>query len=471
MSKVIARTLVVPPPLVSGGVIDYSLVKVSRASGAAEGHYVYRAEAMGCAGSQQQKPRSNQNIRTKDEGVGPTEPFGAQNGDEFRSCELSTVERPIRLASPGSLSRLEAQQNCRETSHRRRKASKISGKDNFYFSHCSVGGNGRSKSRGTYKLASQDTFADGEMTLTILSNSSSPQLLRIQPSERAQQGDGTWEWWYEQVEKLLVTKDCNSRTRLQDIPNRLTRQYDADKEHVELDLSWCFMERSAPYVLSRLLASPYLVEIRWVTALRLDGNYFTDDGFGSMLEVMSTVNETQLTLPLLRHLYLNNMNLDHHSLHGILFYLFPVDDACYPSVGLTSDSRAIAGRAFGKPPKAYLPFNSAPRIALFPSLTVLSLCDNPGIGNLGLIELLRCFLASHYEHRVLPVLDMSRCGIDEVGARCIREYIEKLPLAVEENRPVVTTQRIVLYGNRHSADRVVAAATDDSPYDTASVVG
>ncbi|CCD13309.1 unnamed protein product [Trypanosoma congolense IL3000] len=170
-----------------------------------------------------------------------------------------------------------------------------------------------------------------------------------------------------------------------------------------------------------------------------------------MLNVMSVVNERQCILPLLRHLYLNNMNLDYRSLHGIVCYLFPVRrfrrarDGSQPR-----PDRTIAGEEFGIPPEVYFPFRGTPRRALFPSLSVLSLCDNPGIGNGGLVELLRCLIAPHFEERVLPVLDLSRCGIDEVGARYIREYIEKLPAVLNDDNTGIAVQRIVLYGNRHS---------------------
>ncbi|RNF05931.1 uncharacterized protein Tco025E_07684 [Trypanosoma conorhini] len=280
------------------------------------------------------------------------------------------------------------------------------------------------------------------------STSSTPQLFRVEPTRVVPKGEGTWEWWYEQVEKLRVTKDNSSRARLQDIPNRLTRQYDANKSQVELDLSWCYMERAAPYVLGRLFASPYLGELRWVTALRLDGNYFTDDGFGNMLAVMGAANESQNVFPLLKNLYLNSMNLDHCSVYGIFFYLFPVDATL---ADRQTPSLCIAGEAAGFPTEAYMPFRDAPHAPLFPSLEVLSLCDNPSIGNRGLAEILRCFIAPHYERRVLPVLDLSRCGINEVGVGYINEYLGQLSVAAARGDCVVVARRVVLFGNRHSS--------------------
>ncbi|RNF03868.1 hypothetical protein TraAM80_05523 [Trypanosoma rangeli] len=282
---------------------------------------------------------------------------------------------------------------------------------------------------------------------TDSSTSSTPQLFRVEPKRIVPQGEGTWEWWYEQVERLRVTKDNSSRVRLQDVPNRLTRQYDANKNQVELDLSWCYMERAAPYVLGRLFASPYLGELRWVTALRLDGNYFTDDGFGNMLAVMGAANERQVVFPLLKNLYLNSMNLDHCSVHGFFFYLFPVDAAL---AARQPSSSSIAGEAAGLPAEAYMPFHEAPRVPLFPSLEVLSLCDNPSIGNRGLAEILRWFMAPHYQRRILPVLDLSRCGINEVGVGYINEYLTQLSLAAKEGDCVVIARRVVLFGNRHS---------------------
>lgn len=279
------------------------------------------------------------------------------------------------------------------------------------------------------------------------STSSTPQLFRIASTQRAQQGEGTWEWWYEQVENLRITQDNVCRERLQDIQNRLVRQYDTDKGRVELDLGWCYMERSAPYVLGRLLASPFLDEIRWVTSLRFDGNYFTDEGFGNMLAVMGATNEKTTVLPLLKNLYLNNMNLDPCSIHGILFYLFPLDQFCASG---QENRRTIAGKHFGFPVEAYVPFYGAPRAPLFPALEVLSLCDNPSLGNHGVAEILRCFVAPHHEKRVLSILDLSRCGVDEVGVRHIREYLAHLPLAEEGGERIVVADRIVLFGNRHS---------------------
>ncbi|EAN96953.1 hypothetical protein, conserved [Trypanosoma cruzi] len=299
-------------------------------------------------------------------------------------------------------------------------------------------------------LANEDNGfrMDDEYFLPSDSGTSTPLLFRIEPLRRAQTGEGTWEWWYDQVENLRITKDNSSRARLQDIPNRLTRQYDAKKDQVELDLGWCYMERSAPYVLGRLFVSPYLREIRWVTSLRLDGNYFTDDGFGNMLAVMGVANESKTVFPLLKNLYLNNMNLDHCSVYGILFYVFPMDLSC---AARGTQVPRIAGQVAGLPAEAYMPFHGAPHAPLFPSLEVLSLCDNPGIGNNGLAEILRCFVAPHYERRTLPVLDLSRCGVDEVGVGYINEYLEQLRIADKRGDYIVVPRRVVLFGNRHSS--------------------
>ncbi|ORC89059.1 uncharacterized protein TM35_000142700 [Trypanosoma theileri] len=343
---------------------------------------------------------------------------------------------------------------------------------NYKRNNCSFSNGNRESNR------SSNRYDNDYMTESFNSSFSSPQLFRISPTQRAQRGEGTWEWWYEQVDKLRITKDCSCRARLEDIQNRLARQYDTDKGRVELDLGWCYMERSAPYVLGRLFASPFIAEIRWITALRLDGNYFTDEGFGNMLAVMSVANESKIVLPLLKQLYLNNMNLDPNSIHGILYYLFPLKppralieetNTLRPSRSLPVMSAVrgptIAGESIGFPLRAYIPFDNSPHTPLFPSLEVLSLCDNPGIGNRGLAVLLRCLIAPHYERRELPVLDLSRCGIDEVGGRYLREYLTHLRISRKNDENLVALRRVVLIGNRHSMDRAQSiCSNDDSHY-------
>ncbi|KAH9601233.1 hypothetical protein LSM04_009256 [Trypanosoma melophagium] len=323
---------------------------------------------------------------------------------------------------------------------------------------------------------SSNRYDNDYMMESFSSTFSAPQLFRISPTQRAERGEGTWEWWYEQVDNLRITKDCTSRARLEDIQNRLMRQYDTDKSRVELDLCCCYMERSAPYVLGRLLASPSITEIRWITALRLDGNYFTDEGFGNMLAVMSIANESRPILPLLKQLYLNNMNLDANSIHGILFYLFPfklspaltrgINVQRPPPLTLTADARgsSIVSESVGYPLRAYVPFDNTPHIPLFPSLEVLTFCDNPGIGNRGFALLLRCLLAPHYERRELFLLDLSRCGIDEVGVGYLREYLTQLPISRRNGENVVSLRRVALIGNRHSINRARSVSSNEGSH-------
>lgn len=117
---------------------------------------------------------------------------------------------------------------------------------------------------------------------------------------------------------------------LQNIHNHLIRQHDNTPQNVELDLSELYMERGGPYMLAKFLTSVHLPELRWITLLRLDGNYFTERGLGSLLATLSHANEISKSgplFPVLRQLYLNNMNLTHNDIGGIMFYLFPVDAA------------------------------------------------------------------------------------------------------------------------------------------------
>ncbi|CBZ14529.1 conserved hypothetical protein [Leishmania braziliensis MHOM/BR/75/M2904] len=237
--------------------------------------------------------------------------------------------------------------------------------------------------------------------------------------------------------------------QLQDMHTRLTTQHEDNPSTVELDLSSCYMERTAPYVLGRLFASLQLLELRWITSLRLDGNYFTDDGFGTMLSTMSAANEKQTILPVLRQLYLNNMNLDRRSVAGLFAYLFPVDLKATHRIP-PSEALRIAGNRVSRPSKAYIAADKrGPTVPLFPSLTVLSLSDNPGMGTTGLIQILRSFLAVHYEPHALSVMDLSRCGLDRAASRYLHEYFEQLSRVIDTNCYPVVPRRFVLMGNQH----------------------
>lgn len=281
------------------------------------------------------------------------------------------------------------------------------------------------------------------------STSSTPQLFRISPTTRDEVEAGTWAWWRQELRREHVTKDGYSRAQLQDVANRLTFQHDDNPESVDLDFSNCYMERTAPYVLGRLLASTQLRELRWITSLRLDGNYFTDEGFGTMLAIMSAENETKTILPVLRQLYLNNMNLDRSSVTGLLAYLFPVDRKATRSLPADAALR-IAGSRVARPSDVFIAGNKhGPTVPLFPSLTVLSLSDNPGLGTGGLIQMLRNLLGVHYEPNLLAVVDLSRCGLDKAAARFLQEYFEQLPRAAEAGYYPVIPRRFVLSGNQH----------------------
>lgn len=294
------------------------------------------------------------------------------------------------------------------------------------------------------------TIMDNMSEYSCVSASSSvPQLFRMSPAERAEVECGTWAWWRQELRHERVTKDGYNRVQLQDVPNRLACQHDDDPSTVELDFGNCFMERTAPYVLGHLFASPQLKELRWITSLRLDGNYFTDDGFGSMLATMAAANEAQTILPVLRQLYLNNMNLDRHSVAGLFAYLFPVDRKATRSVPSERAFR-IAGSRVARPSESYIAANKhGPTVPLFPSLTVLSLSDNPGMGTASLIQILRSLLAVHYEPHVISVVDLSRCGMDRAAARYLHEYFEQLPAAVDTGCYPVVPRRFVLMGNNH----------------------
>ncbi|CAJ1988323.1 leucine-rich repeat-containing protein [Leishmania donovani] len=293
------------------------------------------------------------------------------------------------------------------------------------------------------------TIMDNMDLSSISTSSSAPQLFHMSPTERAEVETGTWAWWRQELRNKRVTKDGYHRVQLQDVHTRLTTQHEDNPSTVELDFSSCYMEPTAPYVLGRLFASLQLKELRWITSLRLDGNYFTDDGFGTMLATMSAANEDQTILPLLRQLYLNNMNLDQHSVAGLFAYLFPVDHKAMSSI---SQKKAfhIAGSPASRPSEAYIAASRrGPKVPLFPSLNVLSLSDNPGVGAEGLIQILRSLLAVHYEPHTVSVMDLSRCGLDRATPKYFREYFEKLSRAMKNGCYPVVPRRFVLIGNQH----------------------
>lgn len=293
---------------------------------------------------------------------------------------------------------------------------------------------------------------DGTTSDDHSSSSSAPLLFRISPTNRAESDEGSWRWWMEQVRRDRVTRDRSSRGRLQDVQGHLARAHDEDPTNVELDLGRCYMERTAPYILGALVASPGLRELRWVTSLRLDGNYFTDHGLGNMLATMSAANERRTIMPLLEQLYLSNMNLDPQSVAGILFFLFPVDFTAGKKPG--SKLSPVPEPSMDFAPLTLRP----PRVPLFPSLSILSLSDNPGVGAAGLAVLARWLLAAHIEPHVLSALDLSRCGIDHSAVRVLDRYFSLLPGSITDGRNPVMPRSLVLLGNAHG----IANAADVS---------
>eukprot|EP00796_Vickermania_ingenoplastis_P012962 gene12962-8818_t len=203
------------------------------------------------------------------------------------------------------------------------------------------------------------------------------------------------------------------------------------------------MERTAPYIIGSLLSSSHLGELQWVTSLRLDGNYFTDHGFGNLLATLSAANERHTVLPVLRHLYLNNMNLDRNLVSAIFSVIFPIDVSSSAAEELRI-GHSVAPRSTFDP--EILPAEPS-KAGLFPSLTVLSLSDNTGLGVAGLVQVLRSLIAVHYESRSIAVLDLSRCGIGEPGLRFVNEFLDAVPRAVRERCRPVVPHRLLLLGN------------------------
>lgn len=285
------------------------------------------------------------------------------------------------------------------------------------------------------------------------SSSSVPQLFKMSKKKNHASKDeaGTWEWWMEEVRRERITRDGISREHLQDLPNRLQCLHHEDPKNVEIDFSQCYMERSAPYSIGTLLASPHVKELQWVTSLRLDGNYFTDHGFGSLLSTLSTSNERHPVLPNLEQLYLNNMNLDRGLVAAIFSVLFPVDEA--KSFGSPAEDNRIGNNVAPRPNlHDHLVLSKLSKRALFPSLHILSLSDNYGLGDAGLVQILRSMIAAHYRPHALSVLDLSRCGVDASALRFVHEFLDGLPKALQDGLHPVVPHRLLLLGNEISND-------------------
>lgn len=289
------------------------------------------------------------------------------------------------------------------------------------------------------------------------SSSSAPQLFRITPTNHLETtATGTWEWWNDQVQREKVSKDGISRERLQDLPNHLELQHRKDPQHVEINLSQCYMERTAPYVVGGLLSSSMLPQLNWVTSLRLDGNFFSPDGFGNLLATLATANEKRPVLPKLEELYLNNMNLGRTVASAIFSVLFPINMS--KSLGTPTDDVRVGNNVTARSPLPDLQaiakendtilHRKPTTVVLFPSLKILSLSDNRGLEVSGLIHILRSLIATHYEASSLSVLDLSRCGIDmDVAHQYLDEFLNGVQRAYHRGNHPVIPNRVLLMGN------------------------
>lgn len=283
----------------------------------------------------------------------------------------------------------------------------------------------------------------------------------------------TWTWWEEKVKHQLVTRDSLSRERLLAIQINLQRQYTQDSENVELDLSQCYLERTAPLVLGKFLTSPDIVALRWVTSLRLSGNYFSNEGFWVLLSSLrkgsfpSSSGDRPRTMLHLKELYLHHTTMDYQRVAALLAILFPIHRAAtmgteveglrignnvatLPAVmqeeGFTHylDKCSSVQEQQGGSVETLDPAFTKP---LFPCLTTLVLSDNEALGVTGLVHILRSLIATHYYSHDLAVLDVSRCGIGTNGARYVEEFFNGVRKAQEQMCYPVVPRRFLLYGN------------------------
>jgi len=294
--------------------------------------------------------------------------------------------------------------------------------------------------------------------------------------EDEETANSSWKWWSEKVAQQYVTKDALSRERLLGIQTHLQSERAHNPNNVELDLSQCYFERSAPIILGRLLTSTAVPELRWITSLRLDGNFFTDEGFWALLSILRLENPSrsghnQRILPQLKELYLNHASVDYERAAALLAILFPIyRDA---TVGGTTAELRIGNNVATVPslmqstePMDYGRKNTAndkgkggeyarlDRDAawsstdpLFPFLTTLSLSDNEVLGLTGFVHILRSLIATHYHSHELTVLNLSRCGIGENGVGYLEEFFQGVRKAHETKRNPVVPHHLLLSGN------------------------
>ncbi|CAD2215289.1 hypothetical protein, conserved [Angomonas deanei] len=206
-----------------------------------------------------------------------------------------------------------------------------------------------------------------------------------------------------------------------------------------MDVSNCYLERTAPFVLGQLLSTPQPSELRHITSLRLDGNYFSNDGLANALSSIAEECERTVLFPVLEQLYLNNMNLDSSAVSGVLSFLFPIDRVAAQRFSVQLPA---VPEVFQRPHTV-----SATPTPIFPAIKVLCLSDNPGLGTAGFTCVLQHLLTSHFSDHQLSVLDLSRCDLDKKCGKPLKQYVKEIDEAHAEGTFPVVTQNIVLMGN------------------------
>lgn len=326
---------------------------------------------------------------------------------------------------------------------------------------------GRRRSTVSFALAPEEFSRQSRLSPTLYSPGKTPSrcptdvtaLQSALEPERSrsysvfEEQDGSWRWWLNLLRSDMITTDHESRRRLQGLPGNLYCQFEDHPTSVELSFQKCYLAPTAPLHLATLLGSPLLPELSLVTSLHLGENYYTDKGLGRLLSALSESNVQRSVMPNLRELHLCEMGLDKASVTGLMHYLFPVDIEATNAGDPADTDRRIGGSRVPALPDEYLPEGDgcAPVLPLFPSLTVLNLSDNPDIGMSGLVTLLRCLIADHYDPRVLEVINLSRCGLQRVSRRYMKQFFRHLPKALLEGRNPVYPDTFVLSGNEFPA--------------------
>lgn len=384
-----------------------------------------------------------------------------------------SVSSPVRIHGPGKL---------RASSNRYRSISFISNPPSVSGHHKTKNREQRPRhrrapSRNSRHSAPRSSFEksssyqrryDEDYAATYRDDGSStsswssdvPQLYYMGSNNTSSKGEGTWEWWYDMVKDEQITRDVLVKEYLSDLRNWLRCKKYKNGESVELDLSWLYPEPSAPQAIATFLTSSRIEEMKWITTLRLDGNIFSSSGFGLLLSTLANANGRESSpsvLPHLRNLFLNHMNLDRDLVSLVLHVLFPIDYAS--SIGDRNKAVRIGSSVVSRPVALEASsftvngtdegLDSSLTLVrpLFPSLRTLSFSDNESLGVVGLVHVLRSFIATHYEPHYLSVLDLSRCGIDESGMYYLREFLNGLDVAVQSHRNPVIPHRLLLYGN------------------------